>query len=89
MDWKLVTATFSGVFLAEMGDKTQLATLLLSARSGKPGQVFLAATAALTVATTVGAVVGKGVAHLLPEPLLGRSVATVFIVVGIWMWVRS
>ncbi len=89
MDWKLMGATFCAVFFAEMGDKTQMATLLLSVRSGKPFQVFLAAAIALVAATAVGAAAGKTIVHWLPGPLLERLSASVFILVGVWMWLRS
>ena len=52
--------TFTTVFLAELGDKTQLAALLLSAESGRPVLVFIGASLALISSSLVGVVSGGG-----------------------------
>ena len=89
MDWKLAATAFTTVFLAEMGDKTQLAALLLTARSGKPLQVFLAAAAALVLATALGAAAGAWIGRLVPPDVLKRAAAVLFVLLGVWMWVRK
>ena len=55
--------TFSTVFLAELGDKTQIATLLLTAQSGKPLVVFLGSALALIVSSLVGVLLGRWLAR--------------------------
>jgi len=63
-------ATFSTVFLAELGDKTQLAALLLSAESGRPVIVFFGASLALICSSLVGVLLGRWLARFIPAQLL-------------------
>jgi len=58
--------TFTTVFLAELGDKTQLAALLLSAESGRPVLVFIGASLALISSSLVGVVLGRWLSRVLP-----------------------
>ena len=51
--------TFTTIFIAELGDKTQIATLMLSAESGKPIIVFLGSSVALISSSVVGVLIGK------------------------------
>ena len=51
--------TFTTIFIAELGDKTQIATLMLSAESGKPLIVFLGSSLALISSSVVGVLIGK------------------------------
>ena len=55
----IFTTTFTTIFIAELGDKTQVATLLLSAESGKPIIVFLGSSLALISSSVVGVLIGK------------------------------
>ena len=52
-------ATFTTIFIAELGDKTQIATLMLSAESGKPIIVFIGSSFALISSSVVGVLIGK------------------------------
>ena len=61
MDWSVFVTTFAAVFLAELGDKTQVATLTLSAGSRAPWTVFLASALAEFVPGRSVAVAGRGV----------------------------
>ncbi len=88
MDWKIFFSTFAVVFLAEMGDKTQLASLMLTAQSQKALTVFLAASLALVVATAIGVAVGEVVARYMPEFYITRGAAVLFIGIGILLWFR-
>ncbi|HVE14980.1 MAG TPA: TMEM165/GDT1 family protein [Elusimicrobiota bacterium] len=88
MDRATIIAAFSTLFLAEMGDKTQLAVITLTASSRKPASVFAGALAALTVVTALGVLFGEGAASLMPEKALRRAAATAFIFIGAWMWAR-
>ena len=68
--WTTFFSTFITIFLAEMGDKTQLATLLLSAQSGSPWIVFIGSGAALIATSLVGVLLGRYLAKILtPETL--------------------
>ena len=51
--------TFTTIFIAELGDKTQIATLMLSAESGKPVIVFIGSSIALISSSLVGVLIGK------------------------------
>jgi putative Ca2+/H+ antiporter (TMEM165/GDT1 family) len=80
---------FVSVFLAELGDKTQLATLIFAANPvvSKPA-VFLAAAGALVVSSALAVVVGAQIGSWLP--VLLRSVAGVgFIAIGLWILFAS
>ena len=60
--WAIFGSTFLTIFLAELGDKTQLATLLMSAESHHPWVVFLGASAALISTSLLGVIVGRWIA---------------------------
>jgi putative Ca2+/H+ antiporter (TMEM165/GDT1 family) len=88
MDWKLFGGTFAAVFLAELGDKTQLAALVLTAQSKKPYIIFLAASLALIVATAIGVAVGDGLFRVVPEGYISRGAAALFIGIGLLLWFK-
>jgi putative Ca2+/H+ antiporter (TMEM165/GDT1 family) len=85
---QLFLTVFATVFLAELGDKTQLATLLFAGRSpGNLASVFLGASAALVVSTAIGVAAGAGLAHLINPKALTYVAGIGFIAVGIWtLW---
>jgi Ca2+/H+ antiporter, TMEM165/GDT1 family len=82
MDWKIFWVTFGTIFLAEMGDKTQLAALTMSAETRLPLSVFLGASVALCVVTLLGVLLGAWLTHWLPEGLLKKIAGASFIVIG-------
>lgn len=85
MDWKMLGLVFSTVFLAELGDKTQLATLLFSAR--QPSAlltVFLGASLALVAATAIAVVAGHALSQFVDFRYLSWLAGAGFIVIGIW-----
>jgi putative Ca2+/H+ antiporter (TMEM165/GDT1 family) len=86
MDLKLLLSTFGLIFLAELGDKTQLAVFTLVARHKAPIPIFLGAAIALVLVTALGAVVGQGVAQIVPEDVIHRGAAALFILMGILIW---
>ena len=59
MDWRVFLTTFGVIFLAEMGDKTQLAAMTMAAQSKKPWAVFIAAALALTAVSAIGVLAGS------------------------------
>ena len=65
--FSIVITSFSTIFLAELGDKTQLATLILSAQSGRPLIIFLGATLALISTSLLGVLIGRWIANNLPR----------------------
>jgi putative Ca2+/H+ antiporter (TMEM165/GDT1 family) len=85
MDLKLLSTVAGTVFLAELGDKTQLATLLFAAKSpGGLWTVFLGAAAALILASAIGVLAGGLVASLVNPKYLTYAAGIGFIVIGIW-----
>jgi putative Ca2+/H+ antiporter (TMEM165/GDT1 family) len=81
MDWKLFASTFAAIFLAEMGDKTQLATLSLAA-GGSRWVVFAAAAAALVATSAVAVIAGEAVARVVPPIWIKRAAGVLFLVLG-------
>tara|TARA_B100000579_G_C22763688_1_gene820289 strand:+ start:684 stop:974 length:291 start_codon:yes stop_codon:yes gene_type:complete len=79
----LLFSTFFAVFLAEMGDKTQLTTITLSSTTNKPLAVFIGSSIALILATSLGALAGGSIANLIPAFLLKLLSGIVFLIIGI------
>ena len=83
MDWRVFTTTFATIFLAEMGDKTQLAAMTMAAETKKPVTVFLSATLALVCVSAVGVAIGGALGHYLPLEWIRRVAAVGFIAIGV------
>ena len=83
MDWKIFLVIFATVFIAELGDKTQLATMLFAADKevGK-FTVFLAASAALIVASAIGVLAGSLLSEYINEKTLHYLAGVGFIAIG-------
>ena len=86
---KLLISTFLTVFIAELGDKTQLATLTLSGTSNKPLAVFLGSSIALVLASLVGALAGGSIAKFIPEIYLKSVASLTFFLLGIKLIITS
>jgi putative Ca2+/H+ antiporter (TMEM165/GDT1 family) len=85
MDIKLLVTVFGIVFLAELGDKTQLATLLFSAKSPERLlTVFLGASFALILASAIGVLAGGLIAHYVSPRLLSYVAGGGFLLMGAW-----
>ena len=90
MDFKVLTTVFFAVFLAELGDKTQLATMLFAAdKAVSKMTVFVAASAALIVATAIGVIAGGIVSEYVSPKALNYIAGAGFIGIGIWTLVRA
>ena len=83
MDLRLFLSTFGLVFLAELGDKTQLATLSLAASGRSRLTVFLGAAAALVVTSAIAAVAGEAAARWVPAVWIQRIAGAGFLVMGV------
>ncbi len=83
MSWKLFASTFAVVFVAELGDKTQLATFALSGGAASRWTVFFAASLALIVATAIAVLAGAAVGRYVPEVWIKRLAGAGFIAMGI------
>ena len=85
----LLFSTFITVFIAELGDKTQLATLTISGNSKKPLAVFLGSASALVFASLIGALAGGSISNFLPVVLLKSIASITFLIIGIRLFVNS
>ena len=90
MNIKMLLTVFATVFLAELADKTQIATLLFSAdkQISKLG-VFFAAATALVLSTAIAVVIGGSASHLLNRRTLSIIAGIGFIVIGVWTVVQG
>ncbi len=90
MDLKILFTVFSVIFIAELGDKTQLATLLFAAdKEVSKLTVFIGASLALIVASGIGVLAGGLISHYISEKYLNYLAAAGFILIGIWTLVRA
>jgi putative Ca2+/H+ antiporter (TMEM165/GDT1 family) len=83
MDWRVMVTTFGVIFLAEMGDKTQLAAMTMAAETKNPWAVLIGATLALACVSAIGVAVGGALGHYLPLNWIKRVAAFAFIAVGL------
>lgn len=90
MDPKILLTVFTAVFVAELGDKTQLATMLFAAdREVSKWTVFAGASLALIVASGIGVLAGGLISQYLSERVLHYVAGAGFVVIGIWTLVRA
>lgn len=83
MDWKIFITIFISVFIAELGDKTQLATMLFATdKEVSKYTVFLAASAALIVATAIGVLAGSVFSAYINEKYLHYIAGAGFMLIG-------
>ena len=85
----LLLSTFITVFIAELGDKTQLATLTISGTSNKPWAVFLGSSSALVFASLMGALAGGSISNFIPELVLKSLASLTFLIIGIRLFIKS
>ena len=85
MDWKIFGTAFLTLFLAELGDKTQLAVITMTASTESKIAVFLGASLALIIVTLLGVLFGGVLTQFIPTEWLQRIVAVAFIVIGVLM----
>ena len=85
MFWESLLATFGMVFLAELGDKTQLATMLLATQKKSLIGVFVGASIALILASFIGVMLGDFLTKFLPPNLLKNGAGICFILMGIFL----
>ena len=83
MNWSVVLTTFGLIFVAELGDKTQLAVLAQTCKYRRPWAVFLGASFALTAVTALGAAGGQVLGEFIPPSLLQAIAALAFVVMGV------
>lgn len=81
--WGVFISTFVTIFLAELGDKTQVATLLISAESHKPLTVFVGAALALISTSLVGVLVGQWLAQKISPETLDTLAGVLLLIISV------
>lgn len=89
MDWSLLARTFIAIFLAELGDKTQLATFCSAASSSSFWPVFLGSSLALVTASLIACVLGSSLTRIVPVRWLQLTAGVIFIVLGLLIVLRN
>ena len=83
MDWKVMFTTLGLIFLAELGDKTQLTTMMLAAQTNSTTAVFVGAALALTLSALLGVVFGEAITRVVPTSIIHMVAGGGFVVLGI------
>ncbi|MDF1513510.1 MAG: TMEM165/GDT1 family protein [Anaerolineae bacterium] len=86
MDWQILISTFGLVFIAELGDKTQLAVMTQTCKFRRPWSVFLGGSFALIAVTALGAAGGRLLSTLVPEGVIRAIAALGFVIMGTVIW---
>lgn len=90
MEWKILTTVFVTVFIAELGDKTQLATLLFAAdKEVSKLTVFIGASLALILTSAIGVAAGGLISQFVSEKHLNVIAGVGFMAIGLWTLVRA
>jgi len=83
MDWRVLFTTFGIIFIAELGDKTQIAAMTMAAEKKRPWEVLIGAVLALAAVSAIGVAVGTALGAYLPVEWIKRVAGAAFIVIGV------
>ncbi len=86
MNWSALLSAFGLVFIAELGDKTQLAVMTQTCKFRRPWPVFFGGSLALTAVTALGAVGGRVLGEFIPAGVIRIIAAVAFVVMGVLIW---
>ena len=89
MDWKLFLSTFGTIFLAELGDKTQLAGLSLASGASSKWTVFAGSALALVATSAIAVGAGEAVSRVIPPQWIRGIAGAAFIAMGVLFLVRK
>lgn len=90
MEYKTLLTVFITIFLAELGDKTQLATLLFATDKGaSKAHVFIGASLALIAASAIAVFAGDFISRFVTEKQLSIVAGTGFVIIGVWTLIKS
>ena len=81
----IFVTSFTTIFIAELGDKTQIATLMLSAESGHPIVVFVGSALALICSSVVGVLIGKWISSKIPTQKFSLFAGVLMTLISIWI----
>ena len=83
--FSIFITSFTTIFIAELGDKTQLATLMLSAESGRPLIVFIGSSFALLCSSIAGVLIGKWLSSMISKEQLSFFTGLLMTMISIWI----
>lgn len=83
MNWKILIGTFVTIFLAELGDKTQIAALMMSSKTKSPVTVYIGAMLAFGIITMLAVAIGMGITRFIPLHIIKNLSAAAFIIIGV------
>ncbi len=90
MEYKVLITVFIAIFIAELGDKTQLATMLFAAdKDVSKLTIFVGASLALIVTSAIGVLAGSAISHYVSEKHLNYIAGIGFVLIGIWTLVKA
>ena len=90
MEYKVLVTVFAAVFVAELGDKTQLATMLFAAdKQVSKLTVFVGASLALVLASAIGVLAGGLISQVVSEKQLNYVAGLGFVAIGIWTLLKA
>src|SRR5262245_13288247 len=90
MDWKILSTVFTSVFIAELGDKTQLATMLFASDKDTSKLTgFVGAALALVATSAIGVAAGFAISQYVSEKTLQYIAGIGFIAIGIWTLIKA
>lgn len=89
MDWRTLFVTFGAVFLAELGDKTQIATFCFAAGSRSFWSVFAGSALALTTTSLIACVAGAALNRVVPVRWMQIGAGAIFVVLGALLIIRN
>jgi putative Ca2+/H+ antiporter (TMEM165/GDT1 family) len=89
INWQVLASAFLMIFLAELGDKTQLSTFAFASQSKSPLSVFLGASLALVLSSLIGVALGGLIGRFVPERVMKVLAAVVFLGFGVWTLVEA
>jgi len=89
MNWSALFSAFGLVFVAELGDKTQLAVMMQTCKHRCPLSVFVGGSLALTAVTALGVLGGQVLGKFVPASVINTVAAMAFVVMGVWVWIES
>ncbi len=90
MEFKMFFTVFIAVFIAELGDKTQLATLLFSTNQDVSKMtIFLGSSAALIITSALAVLIGSQLSHYINEKTMAILSGTIFIIIGVYAIYRG
>lgn len=89
MDWKVFSATFATIFIAEIGDKTQFAALAAASQTKSVLSVLVATIAALSVAGALGVFAGSLLSKFIDPGKMKYFSGSAFILMGTWILLKG